>query len=135
MPATISEFKISNQLRLTGIVSAQPLPRILYPEHNVYYQKIGVEISFQHDATIYKILKHHRQITLKEWIGNRISDWSEFFFPSKKKRTLFRYRSNRVIVNVFYRLFFYLCYMLYVICFPTTHRILFNPDIDYFDLF
>lgn len=73
MPATITEFEISNQLRLTGIVSAHPLPKILYPNcYNVYYQKVGIEMSFQHDATIYKILKHHREKSLKEWIYNRI---------------------------------------------------------------
>ncbi|CAG8645991.1 4766_t:CDS:2, partial [Diversispora eburnea] len=31
MPADISEFETTNQLRLSGIVSARPLPRILYP--------------------------------------------------------------------------------------------------------
>lgn len=72
MPATLSEFEITNQLRLTGIVSAQPLPQILYPDSSIYFQKLGIEISFQHAAIIYKILKHHRQITLKEWICKRI---------------------------------------------------------------
>jgi hypothetical protein len=72
MPATLSEFEITNQLRLTGIVSAQPLPQILYPDCSVYFQKLGIEISFQHAATIYKILKHHQQITLKEWIRRKI---------------------------------------------------------------
>ncbi|GBC05616.1 hypothetical protein RclHR1_06310012 [Rhizophagus clarus] len=72
MPATLSEFEITNQLRLTGIVSAQPLPQILYPDCSIYFQKLGIEISFQHAATIYKILRHHRQITLKEWIHKRI---------------------------------------------------------------
>ncbi|CAB4413338.1 unnamed protein product [Rhizophagus irregularis] len=72
MPATLSEFEITNQLRLTGIVSAQPLPQILYPDSSIYFQKLGIEISFQHAAIIYKILRHHRQITLKEWICKRI---------------------------------------------------------------
>ncbi|CAJ0834632.1 253_t:CDS:2 [Entrophospora sp. SA101] len=31
MPAEIGEFETSNKLRLSGIVSARPLPRILYP--------------------------------------------------------------------------------------------------------
>jgi hypothetical protein len=72
IPATITEFEISNQLRLTGIVSAHPLPKILYPNCDIYYQRLGIEISFQHDATIYKILRNHREISLKEWIYNRI---------------------------------------------------------------
>ncbi|CAI2182708.1 20023_t:CDS:2 [Funneliformis geosporum] len=74
MPASITEFETSNQLRLAGIVSARPLPRILYPGCSIFLQKLGIEVSFQHDATIYKILRHHQQITLKQWFLNKISN-------------------------------------------------------------
>jgi hypothetical protein len=71
MSADITEFEINNQLRLSGIVSARPLPRILYPGCSIFFHKLGIEVSFQHDAAIYKILKNHRRITLKEWLRNR----------------------------------------------------------------
>ncbi|CAG8708301.1 21054_t:CDS:2, partial [Cetraspora pellucida] len=68
MPADISEFETTNQLRLSGIVSARPLPRILYPGCSIFFHKLGIEISFQHDATIYRLLKHHKRTPLKDWI-------------------------------------------------------------------
>ncbi|CAB4377042.1 hypothetical protein RhiirA5_497997 [Rhizophagus irregularis] len=76
MPADISEFEINNQLRLSGIVSARPLPRILYPGCSIFLHKLGIEVSFQHDAAIYKILKYHRRTSLKEWFRNRIHSTS-----------------------------------------------------------
>ncbi|RHZ69734.1 hypothetical protein Glove_279g20 [Diversispora epigaea] len=68
MPADISEFETTNQLRLSGIVSARPLPRILYPGCSIFFHKLGIEISFQHDAIIYKLLSHHKRISLKSWV-------------------------------------------------------------------
>ncbi|CAG8730550.1 12081_t:CDS:2, partial [Gigaspora margarita] len=67
MPADISEFETTNQLRLSGIVSARPLPRILYPGCSIFFHKLGIEISFQHDATIYRLLKNHKRTPLKDW--------------------------------------------------------------------
>ncbi|CAG8519284.1 15998_t:CDS:2 [Acaulospora colombiana] len=72
MPADISEFETNNQLRLSGIVSARPLPKILYPGCSMFFHRLGIEVSFQHDAIIYKLLRHHRRISLKDWIRNRI---------------------------------------------------------------
>lgn len=72
MPADISEFETTNQLRLSGIVSARPLPRILYPGCSIFFHKLGIEISFQHDATIYKLLSHHKRKSLKSWVQDRI---------------------------------------------------------------
>ncbi|RIA82116.1 hypothetical protein C1645_788976 [Glomus cerebriforme] len=72
MPADITEFEINNQLRLSGIVSARPLPRILYPRCSIFIYNLGIEVSFQHDAAIYKILRYHSRISFKEWIHNRI---------------------------------------------------------------
>ncbi|CAI2169405.1 19180_t:CDS:2 [Funneliformis geosporum] len=76
MPAELSEFEITNALRLSGIVSARPLPRILYPGCSLFFYKLGIEVSFQHDAAIYKILKHHRRTTFKEWIHNKFNDFA-----------------------------------------------------------
>ncbi|CAG8484729.1 2879_t:CDS:2, partial [Scutellospora calospora] len=61
MPAEITEFETTNQLRISGIISARPIPKILYPDCDSYIHKIGIEISFQHGATIYKILTNHKQ--------------------------------------------------------------------------
>ncbi|CAG8637101.1 10184_t:CDS:2 [Cetraspora pellucida] len=61
MPAEITEFETTNQLRISGIISARPIPKILYPDCDSYIHKIGIEISFQHGATIYKILTNHEQ--------------------------------------------------------------------------
>ncbi|CAG8814276.1 4029_t:CDS:2, partial [Racocetra fulgida] len=32
MPAEITEFETTNQLRISGIISARPIPKILYPD-------------------------------------------------------------------------------------------------------
>ncbi|CAG8615455.1 8635_t:CDS:2, partial [Acaulospora morrowiae] len=61
MSSEISEFEMNNMLRISGIISARPIPRILYPNCGVYVHKLCVEISFQHEATIYEILTNHRQ--------------------------------------------------------------------------
>ncbi|CAH1756313.1 3058_t:CDS:2 [Entrophospora sp. SA101] len=66
----IKEFEVTNQLRLSGIVSARPLPRILYPDCNAYDYKLLVEISFQHHTIIYQKLTGHRRLTLKDWFIN-----------------------------------------------------------------
>jgi hypothetical protein len=88
MPADITEFEINNQLRLSGIVSARPLPGILYPGCSTFFYKLGIEISFQHDAAIYKILKSHHRTSLKEWIYNRIISHDGVLSPSSSESTL-----------------------------------------------
>ncbi|CAG8502943.1 8142_t:CDS:10 [Diversispora eburnea] len=64
----ITDYETTNQLRINGIISPQPMPRILYPSCDSYMQKLCIEISFQFEAVIYKILENsHRQETLKDW--------------------------------------------------------------------
>ncbi|CAG8600190.1 38332_t:CDS:2 [Gigaspora margarita] len=72
MPAEITEFETTNQLRISGIISARPIPKILYPDCDSYIHKIGIEISFQHGATIYKILTNHEQVTLRQWFLKKL---------------------------------------------------------------
>jgi len=75
LPADISEFDTSNQLRLSGIISARPLPQILFPNYNnSHINKLAMELSLQYGANIYKILSNHKRISLKQWVYNRISN-------------------------------------------------------------
>ncbi|CAH1763552.1 7763_t:CDS:2 [Entrophospora sp. SA101] len=89
MPAEIGEFETSNKLRLSGIVSARPLPRILYPGCSIFFHNLGIEISFQHEAIIYKLLNHHKRIPLKDWSGRPPNSIWRYFdkgnerFPGK----------------------------------------------------
>ena len=74
MAADIKEFEVTNQLRLSGIVSAKPLPRILYPDYKIYEvseSKVLIELSFQHHTIIYqKLADRHHRLTFKEWFVN-----------------------------------------------------------------
>ncbi|RGB24771.1 hypothetical protein C1646_676108 [Rhizophagus diaphanus] len=74
LPADISEFDTSNQLRLSGIISARPLPQIIFPNYNLHINKLAMELSLQYGANIYKILSDHKRISLKQWVYNRISN-------------------------------------------------------------
>ncbi|RIA83409.1 hypothetical protein C1645_786445 [Glomus cerebriforme] len=72
LPADISEFDTSNQLRLSGIISARPLPQIIFPNYNLHINKLAMELSLQYGASIYKILLDHKRVTLKQWVYNKI---------------------------------------------------------------
>ncbi|CAI2191135.1 17880_t:CDS:2 [Funneliformis geosporum] len=72
LPASINEFETTNQLRLSGIISARPLPQIIFPNHNLNVNKLSMEISLQYGASIYRILSGHRRITLKEWVYDKL---------------------------------------------------------------
>ncbi|GES77178.1 hypothetical protein GLOIN_2v1800921 [Rhizophagus clarus] len=74
LPADISEFDTSNQLRLSGIISARPLPQIIFPNYNLQINKLAMELSLQYGASVYKILSNHKRISLKQWVYNRISN-------------------------------------------------------------
>ncbi|CAG8542815.1 6022_t:CDS:2 [Acaulospora morrowiae] len=78
VPCELSEFEMSNLLRLSGIVSSRLLPRIIYPNCNVYVWKLCMEVSLQHEAIIYKLLANdHRQITLRDWVRQIIDKEDE----------------------------------------------------------
>ncbi|RIA98875.1 hypothetical protein C1645_748662, partial [Glomus cerebriforme] len=72
LPADIIEFDTSNQLRLSGIISAHPLPQIIFPDYNLHINKLAMELSLQYGASIYKILLDHKRVTLKQWAYNKI---------------------------------------------------------------
>jgi hypothetical protein len=72
LPADISEFDTSNQLRLSGIISARPLPQIIFPNYNLHINKLAMELSLQYGANIYKILSDHKKVSLKQWVYNKI---------------------------------------------------------------
>jgi len=71
-PADISEFDTSNKLRLSGIISARPLPQIIFPNCNLQINKLAMELSLQYEANIYKILSNHKRISLKQWVYNKV---------------------------------------------------------------
>ena len=73
LPADISEFDTSNQLRLSGIISARPLPQIIFPNYNLHINKLAMEVSLQYGTNIYKILSNHKRISLKQWVYSKIS--------------------------------------------------------------
>ncbi|CAG8568786.1 14098_t:CDS:2, partial [Acaulospora colombiana] len=43
LPCEITEFETTNQLRISGLASARPIPRILYPNCDSYEHKLGIE--------------------------------------------------------------------------------------------
>ncbi|CAG8678615.1 1909_t:CDS:2, partial [Acaulospora morrowiae] len=77
LPCEISEFEMSNLLRLSGIITSKPIPHILYPDWDIYVCKLSMEISLQHEAIIYKLLNNHQKITLRHWISQITNERSE----------------------------------------------------------
>jgi len=73
LPANINEFETTNQLRLSGILSARPLPQIIFPNYNLHVNKLSMEISLQYGASIYRIFSDHRRISLKQWVHQTLS--------------------------------------------------------------
>ncbi|CAG8535207.1 3301_t:CDS:2 [Acaulospora colombiana] len=69
----ITEFETTNQLRISGLISARPIPRILYPNCDSYVYKLGIEVSFQYGAIIYNML-NHRRVTLRDWVLQKIEE-------------------------------------------------------------
>ena len=58
--AVTSEFDTLNQLRLSGIISARPLPQIIFLNYNLHINKLAMELSLQYGSNIYKI--HFRNL-------------------------------------------------------------------------